>query len=291
MNYQETAKKGFRIEINTRLLLVLIFSLALIILVLVLANLSGTISISQNTKDIRTINATVANSLNKSLSPILTPFANDIQSFQQSMELQNKTIQDAFNKIQIAQQASNNNLSNNVGSAISSLSSQANNITYTKEIATGMNQNIITLISLVKISINATRNISKNITVISLTNSLTTIPIYPTTKSIGTFGYMAGPLLPGFDNHIQFNATVPITLSVYSLSQFNLGNNQMQYNQWCQKSSSGNSNTISFWFNYTQQSQQNFVYMIYAQNTSQPFSIISNSTAKYNTTLINRENC
>jgi hypothetical protein len=107
----------------------------------------------------------------------------------------------------------------------------------------------------------------------------------------GQGGYAFGTLPAGFDNYLKFNATVPITLEMFSFSQYNSNNNQLSYNQWCQTSSNNNANSIGFWFNYTPQSQQSFTYVVYAQNSLQSFRVVTNTTSRYNSSLRTHTSC
>lgn len=223
----------------------------------------------------------IAGSTSEAVTNTLSPISANMSLAVENLKSQVSTINsDVSTGISSGLQQINKN--------ISSLSnSQAQNFSKIKtELATnndvqGIPENITKLIHLDSRLINITENIS--------VNSISYIPIYPTSQS-SSGGYVFGSLLPGFDNHILINATEPVIFAIFGYSFFNTINNQVEYTPWCSvQIGSSTGNGINLWWNYTQQSNENFIYVIY--NTTSGFNIGSNTVAIYNRTLITREAC
>ena len=240
-------------------------------------------------KNITSFNKTISsqsNVINSSFSKGISDFSN---ASSKTLNVINLTSANLIANEQSAFGSINQNVTSNKNSieGLSNLfSGQNSNVTETKATVDGMQSNITLVLELARKILNNTNNIT-----FTSNTEINSIRIKPFNQSINPNAYVFGSLLSGFDNHLVFNATEPITISVFSLSQYNLGNNQMSYNQWCQTSSNNAQNSINFWFNYSQQSSTNYVYVIYSQNVSKGFNIQSNTIAVYNSTLINRENC
>lgn len=272
------------------LLMMVVMVLAIIGIVIGLIALTSTGTINSNikagansnNKNITLIGITVSNSIAGTLIPI----SKNLTTTSANLNTQITTLESSISTtVSTGISAGLSGISAQLGSITTQLSTISSSLSGMSNQESGNQANITKIINLVSKNINLTENIS--------TNSIGNIKIPLIQTNIGTGGVIYGTLLPGFGNHLIFNATEPITLTVFVVSSYNTAPQQLIYTNWCSQQSTANANTnsIKIWFNYTQQSQQNFAYVITGVNSLVPFTINSNTIAVYNSSIRINENC
>ena len=231
-------------------------------------------------RNISKLNSSFSSRVNSTLIPLTNSLSSSVASIGPTVEGATKGLASATSA-NITSAASG--INSNISSGFSGISTQISGITTPQQLngnVSSIGKNVTTLINLDSLILNKTYNsVGEN-----------SITIQPTSQG-SSGGYITGYLFAGFHNHILLNVSEPATFAVYSFSTYSPAanpNQQLVFNQWCTTQLS-NANSINIWWNYTQQTDEQFMYVVY--NTSTSFTVGTNSIVTYNNTGPNMERC